>query len=71
MWVRSHNSRAGINLRNVLPRWTHGQSRTFVGQTGCEGKMSDEQLIKFGQAARHMCSPEANIGKPPRREFVV
>jgi hypothetical protein len=34
-------------------------------------KMSDEQLMKFGKAARFMCSPEANLGQPPREEFVI
>jgi hypothetical protein len=34
-------------------------------------KMSKAQLLEFGKAARFMCSSEANIGKPPREEFVV
>lgn len=34
-------------------------------------KMPDEELIKFGRAARYMCSPEANLGQPPREVFVV
>jgi hypothetical protein len=34
-------------------------------------KMSDAQLLEFGRAARYMCTPEANIGKPPREEFVI
>jgi len=34
-------------------------------------RMSVAQLLEFGKAARYMCSPEANIGKPPRDEFVI
>jgi hypothetical protein len=34
-------------------------------------KMSDEQLVKFGKAARFMCSPKANLGQPPREAFVI
>jgi len=34
-------------------------------------KMSDEQLVKFGKAARYMCSPEAYFGEGPRKEFVI
>lgn len=34
-------------------------------------KMSDAQLRKFGEAGRYLCSPEANLGKPPRDVFVV
>ena len=30
-------------------------------------KMTDAELIAFGKAARHMCSPAANLGKPPPR----
>jgi hypothetical protein len=33
--------------------------------------MTDPQLVEFGKAARYMCSPEANIGKPPREEFAI
>jgi len=34
-------------------------------------KMSDEDLRKFGQAARYMVSPTANMGKPPLPTFVL
>jgi hypothetical protein len=34
-------------------------------------KMSDAQLLEFGRAARQLCSPEANFGKPPREVFVI
>ena len=34
-------------------------------------KMNDAELLRFGQAARYMCSPEANLGHPPRASFVV
>jgi hypothetical protein len=34
-------------------------------------KMTDADLIEFGKAARYMCSPKANLGKPPRQSFVI
>ena len=34
-------------------------------------KMTDEELIREGKAGRHMCSPMANFGKPPRKVFVI
>jgi hypothetical protein len=34
-------------------------------------KMNDADLIAFGKAARYMCSPKANLGKPPRPPFVI
>jgi hypothetical protein len=34
-------------------------------------KMNDPELLSFGQAAKFMCSPRANLGKPPREEFVI
>jgi len=34
-------------------------------------KMTDAQLLAFGKAARYMCSPKANMGKPPRDVFVI
>lgn len=33
--------------------------------------MTDEKLAQFGRDARYMCSPYANVGKPPREEFVI
>jgi hypothetical protein len=33
--------------------------------------MSDEQLQKFGKAARYMVSPFANFGKAPLPAFVL
>ena len=34
-------------------------------------KMNDAELQRFGQAAKYMCSPHANFGKPPRQVFVI
>lgn len=34
-------------------------------------KMNDAELLRFGQSAKYMCSPYANMGKPPREEFVM
>jgi hypothetical protein len=34
-------------------------------------KMNDEELLAFGKSARYMCSPMANLGKPPRELFVI
>jgi hypothetical protein len=34
-------------------------------------RMSDRELRRFGKSARYMCSPEANLGKAPRRVFVI
>jgi hypothetical protein len=34
-------------------------------------KMSDEELIREGRAARYMCSPSTNSGKPPRDVHVI
>jgi hypothetical protein len=34
-------------------------------------KMTDKELLRFGQAARFMCSTTANGNKPPRKPFVI
>ena len=34
-------------------------------------KMSDEELIREGRAARYMCSPATNFGKPARDVYVI
>jgi hypothetical protein len=34
-------------------------------------RMSDSELIQFGEAARYMCSPQATHGRPPRESYVI
>jgi hypothetical protein len=34
-------------------------------------KMNNAELLRFGQSAKYMCSPEANLGHPPRESFVI
>jgi len=34
-------------------------------------KMSDAELLRFGKAAKYMCSPQATLGQPPRDSFVL
>jgi hypothetical protein len=33
--------------------------------------MTDKQLLEHGRACRYMCTPEANLGKPPQESSVV
>jgi hypothetical protein len=35
------------------------------------GKMNEQALLRFGQASRFMCSPRANLGKPPLDCYVM
>jgi hypothetical protein len=35
------------------------------------GKMSDQELRRFEPAAKFMCAPGANLGKPSRQTFVI
>lgn len=34
-------------------------------------KMTDAQLLRFGKAARYLCSPTAYFGKAPRETFII
>lgn len=34
-------------------------------------KMTDEELVREGRAARYMCAPSTNFGKPPREVYVI
>lgn len=34
-------------------------------------RMTEEQLVAFGKAARYMCTPKANLGRLPREPFVI
>lgn len=34
-------------------------------------EMTDAQLGRYGRACVYMCSPHANLGKPPREAFVI
>ena len=33
--------------------------------------MTDTELLLFGKDNRYMCSPYANVGKPPLEAFVI
>jgi len=33
--------------------------------------MTDAELLRFGKGNRYMCSPYANLGKPPLAAFVI
>ena len=34
-------------------------------------KMTDAELLRFGKDNCYMCSPYANLGKPPLEAFVI
>jgi hypothetical protein len=34
-------------------------------------RMSEAELVRYGQDAAFMCSPRANMGKPPCKPFVI
>jgi hypothetical protein len=34
-------------------------------------KMTNAQLLRYGKAARYMCSPTAYFGEAPRETFVI
>jgi hypothetical protein len=34
-------------------------------------KMNDAELLRFGNAAKFMCSPGANFNHPPRESFTM
>ena len=34
-------------------------------------RMSNEELLRFGQDVAYMCSPKANLREPPRPEFIT
>jgi hypothetical protein len=33
--------------------------------------MSDAEFLRYGQAAKSMCSPDAYFGQPPGQAFVI
>lgn len=35
------------------------------------GTMTDAQLVRFGEVARYICSPKANMGQPPVGSFLI
>jgi len=34
-------------------------------------KMNDQELLRYGRAAKSMSSPDAYFGRPPRQAFVI
>ncbi len=49
----------------------------FTGENALESlrtrlqKMNDAELLRYGQAAKSMCSPGAYFGQQPRQVFVI
>jgi len=64
-----------IELNEKTYRQLLGRTLPHVIRTEeeCERlrKLSDEELIREGKAARFLCAPNQNFGKPPRNVFVV
>jgi len=65
----THHHRSAGRLRVVIS----AGFREFNEEEECERlrKLSDEELIREGKAARFLCAPNQNFGKPPRNVFVV
>jgi hypothetical protein len=57
---------------DILPAWLLASVEfDEEKERGRLRKMSDEELIRKGKAARYMCAPSTNFGKPPRDVYVV
>ena len=57
---------------NWLPGPSEGDSVLDVDALRARlRKMTYAQLLEFGEAARDMCSPKANVRKPRRDVFVI
>jgi len=57
-------------MAETLWQLEHPHRASASGRTRLR-RMNDDALNRFGQAARYMCSPAANLGKEPRRVFVI
>ena len=49
-------------------------SENEIDQEGLRARlrqMSDAELLRYGRAAKSMCSPDAYFGQAPRQTFVI
>ena len=70
-------------LISHLPAFTLPEGSSLVSEIHVSGevdveasrvrlrKMTDAELLRFGKDNRYMCSPVANMGKPPLEAFVI
>jgi hypothetical protein len=64
--------RKGASLANLtLVGFTAENEVTLQALRTRLQKMLDQELLRFGQAAKYMCSPGANFGGPPRQIFLI
>jgi hypothetical protein len=60
-----------IRVRSSLYKFTPNDAQCVDELRKRLRKMNDTELHRFVQAARYMCSPEANFGHSPRESFVI
>jgi hypothetical protein len=60
-----------IATRTALYRLTSSDALNVPELRQRLRNMTDTELLRFGQAAKYMCSPEASFGHAPRRTYVV
>jgi len=60
-----------IATRTALYRFTSSDALNVPGLRERLRKMTDTELLRFAEAAKYMCSPEASFGHPPRHTYVV
>jgi hypothetical protein len=57
-------------VQGAVGRMEHLVSLVPVDQLNWRST-TDKQLLEHGRACRYMCTPEANLGKPPQESSVV
>jgi hypothetical protein len=67
---RSSKSRR-IRVRSALYKFTLNDAQCLDELRKRLRRMSDTELLRFVQAAKHMCSPGANFEHSPRESFVI
>jgi hypothetical protein len=60
-----------IATRTALYRFTSSDALNVPELRERLRKMTDTELLRFAEAAKYMCSPEASFGHPPRHTYVV
>ena len=60
-----------IRVRSSLYKFTLNDAQSLDELRQRLRKMDDTELLRFGKAAKYMCSPEANLATPRRESFVI
>jgi hypothetical protein len=66
------SARKGVSVANLVSVGFSGENEVDRESLRTRlRKMNDAELLRYGRAAKSMCSPDAYFGQAPRQTFLI